>query len=63
MFESRSPKDNHFQNPIGDEGMGTIANMINQNRSLSKLELENCSIGERGFSIFANALNRNNTIK
>lgn len=37
--------------------------MINQNRSLSVLELENCSIGERGFTVLANALNRNNTIK
>lgn len=48
---------------MGDGGVEQIARMINQNVSLMTLELENCSIGEKGFGSLANALMQNDTIR
>ena len=43
-------------NPIGDHGVGALANSLRKNRSLTKLQLRDTGVGERGCSELSKAL-------
>jgi hypothetical protein len=52
-----------FNCPIGDDGAGHLATMLERNRSLSVLNVQCCEFGDAGLVQLGRALTRNTTLR
>merc|ERR1711916_417259 len=52
-----------YNTPIGDDGAGHLAAMLERNASLSMLSLQLCRIGDSGLERLGRALTRNTTLR
>ena len=52
-----------YSNPIGDKGLQTIFDALEQNKSLRRLSVSDCGMTDTGVASLADALHTNNALE